>query len=391
MARNLENRTNVIAPDATNPFGKVQDESAPGASDGTPVNEALTGDIFVFFQKLLNDAGITANELADDAVNGFQLFQAFLDIQNAISTSAAVSTFKPVITPAIDTSNPVIDIRSIETDGSQYVALNISGGNDRAWTSPDGITWTSRNTPAGLTFIRDVAWSPDINLFCAVSSGEAGGTGDRIMTSPDGITWTIRTPAEDEALFGVAWGNGLFVAVGNDGVGVQTSPDGITWTVRPNPAALPRFGAVTFADNLFVATGTSGPDIIMTSPDGITWTLRTIPVGSNNVAGKAGYSSSLGLWAVGSTGEIWTSPDAITWTAIETAENNFWRAISFGNGIFCGIASSGTNKRQITSVNGVSWFEKVPTQPTFLADIVFGHTGQFLIVSADGDSAILIS
>jgi hypothetical protein len=45
----------------------------------------------------------------------------------------------------------------------------------------------------------------------------------------DGITWTSRTSAADNDWTSVAYGNGLFVAVSNNGTGnrVMTSPD--TW------------------------------------------------------------------------------------------------------------------------------------------------------------------
>ena len=39
------------------------------------------------------------------------------------------------------------------------------------------------------------------------------------MTSPDGITWTIRTSAADNSWSGIAYGNGLFVAVADSGTG----------------------------------------------------------------------------------------------------------------------------------------------------------------------------
>jgi hypothetical protein len=40
-----------------------------------------------------------------------------------------------------------------------------------------------------------------------------GGSGT-ILTSPDGVTWTRRTSGTGNWLEGVAYGNGLFVAVG---------------------------------------------------------------------------------------------------------------------------------------------------------------------------------
>jgi len=44
-----------------------------------------------------------------------------------------------------------------------------------------------------------------------------------ILTSPDGVTWTPRTSGTSNDLNGVAYGNGTFVAVGEDGI-ILTSP-----------------------------------------------------------------------------------------------------------------------------------------------------------------------
>ena len=51
----------------------------------------------------------------------------------------------------------------------------------------------------------------------------AVGRGGAILTSPDGVTWTQRTSGTSRDLNGVAYGNGLFVAVGDFGI-IFTSP-----------------------------------------------------------------------------------------------------------------------------------------------------------------------
>ena len=55
-------------------------------------------------------------------------------------------------------------------------------------TSPDGITWTLRSTPADLEW-RAVCWAPELNLLVAVAGT---GSGQQVMTSPDGRSWTLR-------------------------------------------------------------------------------------------------------------------------------------------------------------------------------------------------------
>jgi hypothetical protein len=45
------------------------------------------------------------------------------------------------------------------------------------------------------------------------------------------VSWTQQTSGTRDDLNGVAYGNGLFVAVGDFGT-ILTSPDGVNWTVR---------------------------------------------------------------------------------------------------------------------------------------------------------------
>ena len=80
----------------------------------------------------------------------------------------------------------------------------------------------------------------------------------RVMTSPDGINWTIRSTPANSYWTSVTYGNGLFVAVANIGSNrVMTSPDGINWTIGSTPADNSWLG-VTYSNGLFVAVSISG-------------------------------------------------------------------------------------------------------------------------------------
>jgi hypothetical protein len=120
-------------------------------------------------------------------------------------------------------------------------------------TNTDGITWTIR-TSAVNNELRGVAYSN--GLFVAVAST---GSGNRVMTSTDGITWTARTSAAGNQWFGVTYGNGRFVAVANNGTGnrVMTSVNGETWQVRTS-AAGNQWHSVTYGNGLFVAVALDG-------------------------------------------------------------------------------------------------------------------------------------
>lgn len=78
MARSLENKTNVDAPDSDYPYGRIRNNN--GTGNGTPVNEQVYGDFHQFFAKLLAEAGITPNELPDNAYSGFQYFEALIEL-----------------------------------------------------------------------------------------------------------------------------------------------------------------------------------------------------------------------------------------------------------------------------------------------------------------------
>ena len=75
--------------------------------------------------------------------------------------------------------------------------------------------WLSTVTPSNNTWLS-VAWSPELGIFCAVSTT---GTLDRVMTSPDGINWTARTTPNNNDWLGIAWSPelGIFCAVSTTG------------------------------------------------------------------------------------------------------------------------------------------------------------------------------
>lgn len=76
MAIALSTKTNVEAPSVDYPYGSIKDNT--GLNDGTPVNRAVYTDMHQFFQRLLDQAGITANGLPDNATNTYQLFLALI-------------------------------------------------------------------------------------------------------------------------------------------------------------------------------------------------------------------------------------------------------------------------------------------------------------------------
>jgi hypothetical protein len=70
----LINKPDIEAPSLDYPFGSIQDDSA--GIDGTPLNRLVHSDQHQFFEKLIEDGEVTANNLPDNSLNGYQLNEA---------------------------------------------------------------------------------------------------------------------------------------------------------------------------------------------------------------------------------------------------------------------------------------------------------------------------
>jgi hypothetical protein len=225
-----------------------------------------------------------------------------------------------------------------------------------------GTTWTLRNLGNSL---YGVAYGN--GLFVAV------GLGGIILTSPDGVSWTGQTSGTGYSLSGVAYGNGLFVAVGYGGT-ILTSPDGETWTRRTSGTSNGLFG-VTYENGTFVAVGDRGT--ILTSPDGVNWTARTS--GTSNWLSGVTYGNGLFV-AVGYGGTILTSPDGVTWTVQASGTGNWLFGVTYENGTFVAVGDRGTI---LTSPDGVNWTARTSGTSNGLFGVTYGN-GTFVAVGDRG-------
>ena len=124
----------------------------------------------------------------------------------------------------------------------KFVAV---GGSGTILTSPDGVTWTSQvsNTPNdlhGITYGN--------GKYVAVGTGV-------IVTSTDGITWGTPIDVGSAPLKGVAYGDGYWVVVGTGAKGnapILTSTDLTNWILVLQDNSL--YG-VAFGNHTFVAVG----------------------------------------------------------------------------------------------------------------------------------------
>ena len=134
MARNILQLTNVDPADSAYPSGRVRNN--PGDNSGTPVNEALLGDMVQFFQKIMVEAGITPNQLPDNEYSGWQLFEAY--------KVAMYGSWQ----------NPSTYVNNYIADGTNPVQYRKSGKTVRLKGK------TNNNTPAGIIVSQTVFTLP---------------------------------------------------------------------------------------------------------------------------------------------------------------------------------------------------------------------------------------
>ncbi|MDR1932345.1 MAG: hypothetical protein LBQ57_05915 [Spirochaetales bacterium] len=213
--------------------------------------------------------------------------------------------------------------------------------------------------------------------------------GKKIATSPDGVTWTLVSVS----IFGTSWahdiayGNGKFVVVAEGGK-IATSPDGTNWTRVENST----FGdniiicGVAWCNDRFVAVGTSTK--IATSPDGTNWTAVDFSAfgsgGSTGTINDIAFGNGTFV-AVGYSGNVAISTDGVTWTAQSLATYKLNR-IAWGNDTFVAVGELG---RIATSPDGATWTVQFcdifvrSGYAVMIEDIAWGN-GTFVAVGESG-------
>jgi hypothetical protein len=198
-------------------------------------------------------------------------------------------------------------------------------------------------------------------LFVAV------GGGSTLLTSSDGNQWTKRDFKTPCQLNAITYGNGIFVAVaygyllGNPVI--ATSTNGIDWLARTlEPQVFP-YG-IAYGNGRFVAVGGSFPSAwTLTSTNGIDWTAQIVD-GAYPLLGIT-YADGLFV-AVGrdyqftpDTQEtrILTSEDGLNWTRRDVGTVAELRGVTYGNGQFVAVGDSDLfgDPLIFTSTNGVNW------------------------------------
>jgi len=195
-----------------------------------------------------------------------------------------------------------------------------------------------------------------------------------IVAPEGGTTWTARTSGfGTDRILGLAYGDGLFVAVGYDGV-MTTSTDGISWTSRTSGFGTTRIYAAAYGDGLYLAGGSSST--MTTSTDGVSWTSRTsgLPVHTTIIYGDGLYLAQWGR-------DISTSTNGTSWTLQEDVNSNYLYSLAYGDGLYL---AAGTDGDMISSTNGTAWNSRSSGMSGNILALSYGN-GLYLAGSNSGE------
>jgi hypothetical protein len=212
-----------------------------------------------------------------------------------------------------------------------------------------------------------------------------------IAAGPD--VWNIRTSPSSNHLNGVAYGNGLFVAVGNQAT-ILTSSNGRDWTVRPAGTTAPTIRAAAYGQGRYVVGGGEGA-LIRSSTDGIHWTNGLSTIGAENINALAygnGFFVAVGRGEQVNTSYILTSSNGLDWISrnVPTTNTLFGVSPDFGpDGVGWAedlLVAVGDRGTIIASTNGVNWVMQNSGTTVPLRAVLF-HRGMFAL----GDNGLVLA
>ena len=271
--------------------------------------------------------------------------------------------------------------RKMAYGDGKYVAVGGAGPYSVA-ISTDGATWDLHEVP-------DLTYQPfDIiyggGLWVMVCGYR------EILVSTDAINWTkvLSRPSSDAySITQVAYGGGMFVAVGISVVSTLGAPailysrDGYSWTEKASGASSALYG-VAYGSGRFVIVGNSG--YLATSEDGVAWTTRTGAAAGTNISSIA-YGNGTFVLCDASYYPS-TSPDGVAWTKHGRAPNanTSMSILVFGGDVFHAFYSDSSYNRCVaSSKDGATWaLELTLPNAQAPADFAYGHAGWLCLISS---------
>lgn len=276
----------------------------------------------------------TTLHLADGSLLNSSDYPELVSHIGSIYASSITANFG---VPEQDANLSSIEAGSVTYGNNIFLARTI-GSNNSFSTSTDGITW---NTPYQVSVTNFDKTNNGLaygnNIFVAI--GNLG----QVSTSSDGVNWSsVQTKISTSNINTLFFDGEKFIAVDWVAYKLWTSSDANTW-VQVDTTTPAGFEILAYNNNIYVAATSAG--YIFTSPDLENWTSR------GQISGLSQYISLVsiaydGVNFVGlcSNGGITTSSDGISWTTIAIDTNlsgKTWDILVSGANILVAINSDG--------------------------------------------------
>ena len=268
--------------------------------------------------------------------------------------------------------------------GSQFLAA----ANAHIATSSDGQNWTDPGAISGASGFNSIAASASVAV--------AVGAGGKIFKSSTGTAWTAAaSPGSGNTgsvLNRVVYGNGRFMAVGGNNNGgtsivIRTSTDGDSWTTL-NPGTVGQLWGVDYGNGIWMAIGSGtssggGAFILRSSDNGTTWQRDNLPGATfayslrylNGAWYFVGSSSVLGVSH--DNGDDWEYVPLSARPAVQTM-----RGVAVGNGYMVIVGNDSTILRSANENNPPS----IAVQPPLSQSVVQGSTAMISVTAGQSVS-----
>jgi hypothetical protein len=259
-------------------------------------------------------------------------------------------------------------LTGVAASGALFVAV---GDGGTILSSSRGTAWAARDS------------GTEVNLTHVIFNGEkfvavGGGWSDQAvsLTSPDGISWTSLESPSAYAFHAVAVAGGtVFAAAVTPSTRLPMDLEHVVLEyVLPSTSSrgswrdrdLPRFSdSLSLAEQALTVGSWNDESTLSRSSDGQDWTTQALPCSDARAVASSGSTLVVACRA-----SALSSPDGTAWSEHSLAVDGGWLTeVTYGASSFVAVGSAGAI---FTSANGSTWTSQVSGVSADLLDVAYG-------------------